>query len=351
MGGRVNGSVNDRKKNFSEADGNAASEHRKTRRTECSAGSSVNGAERNPVGTSQKPSGGVRRPQSGAQGATSRPQEGAPGPLNGGQAPNKQAHRRGSVILLRILTAVGGALALIAVIRLLLLFVPIKEIVVPEDSFYTAEELCETAELSLGKRLFGFSKSRVKNALTEEYPLLSDVKIKRTLGGTLTVIPEEHAADFYVNVSGTYCVLARADFRVLIETDDRERLAQHGLYEISLPDVRVAFLGEPLEFGEEKSNMYIETLLEALDASELSERITGIRAAERFDLSVIVDGKYDITLGSVSELERKLDYFIYMETSGATGIFESGSHAEVDLSDLTSPTIRAVDEIDATVSG
>ena len=195
--------------------------------------------------------------------------------------------------------------------------------------------------------MYGFSGARVRKALKKEYLLLENVKLKRSLGGTLTIIPVEVESDFFVNVSGSYYLLSRDDYRVLMETDDRERLTEHGFYEISLPEVRVAFIGRPLDFGTEGKTEYLATLLKTLDSSFLEGRITGIRASSRFNLSFIVDGKYDVMIGNVTDLDKKLET---LERLMQKEVFASGSDVEVNLTDLSAPTTRAVDQINTEVA-
>lgn len=328
--------VNDNKKQKSrEAASNTASAKRETRRADRSAGHSVQGDK---SGASMPHN--MRMP----------PKREANGQAPKTGAESRIEHRRGSVILLRVFISLATVIGVALVVRLLLLLVPIKEIVVSGGAYYTIEELCDTAGIEAGGRMFGFSTSRAEKKLLSEYGLLSDVTFRRTLGGTLTIQTKEKESDFYINVSGTYCLLSREDFCVLIQSESAERFEENGFYEISLPDVRVAFLGDVLEYGDEKENEYVSILLDALDESALAGRVTGIRAAERFRLSIIVDGKYDVSLGSVKDIADKLDYFTVMENSDATEIFRSGSCAEIDLSILSAPTVRAVDAIDSTVS-
>ncbi len=266
-----------------------------------------------------------------------------------GTEKTRTPHRRGSVILLRTLIILLTVVAVAVVVRLLLFLVPIREIVICDTSYHTEEELLEALDLETGERMFGFSKKKAEKRMLKDCTLLSSVRIRRSLGGTVTVSVEEKKSDFYVNVSGTYCLLGRADFRVLLECDSPDRFLAHGFYEISLPDVRVAFLGDKLEYGSEKENEYVSVFLDAIDTSPLKDRVTGVRAAERFNLSVIIDGRYDVALGDVRDIGDKLDYFLVMESSAETEIFSSGSDAEINLSVLNAPTVRAVDAIDTTV--
>ena len=259
-------------------------------------------------------------------------------------------HRRASVILLRALVACAVFSLLALVGRLLLLLIPIGTITVEGNAFYTKEELCEAAGLKEGDAIFGFSVGDADERLLEQYPLLSEVELERTLDGALTIRVKAHPSTFYIRVSGNYYMLGRADYRVLVESETPDRFLDYGLYEISLPDVRVAFLGEPLEFGEEERNYYLQVLFDTLDRSVFKDRITGVRAAERFGISFIVDGKYNVTVGSVSDLTRKLTYLSKMMESESSTVFRSGKPAEVNLSDLTAPTARSVEKINTQIS-
>lgn len=249
-------------------------------------------------------------------------------------------------MLLRVLIVLGALLLLIATVRLLLLLVPIEEIVLGGESFYTMEELCTAAGLKTGDRMFGFSAGKLKERLCDVYPLLSDVTFHRSFNGTLKIVPHEVESSFYLRVSGSYYLLSRDELRVLEECNDPERFLAYGCYEISLPDVRVAFIGELLVFGENGKTGYLTTLLDTLEASFLQDRITGVRASEQFALSVLVDGKYDITLGSVSGLERKLENLLFVLDELLP---DPESCAEIDLTDLSAPSVRKVDAIDTSV--
>lgn len=275
--------------------------------------------------------------------------------INGRKRTEKEGaqprHRRASYILLRALIAVSIAAFMGLAVRFSLLVIPIKSIEILGPSFYTEEEICEAMEIELGDALFGFGMRRAEKKLLAEFPLISGVEFHRTLGGALTISVAEEKSTFFVFVSGSYYVLGREDFRVLCETEDAERLKDYGLYEISLPDVRVAFLGELLEFGEEGQTYYLDALFDALDRSEFAGRITGVRAAERFNVSFIVDDKYNVTIGNVSDLERKLTYLSRMMASESSAIFTSGKDAEVNLSDLSAPSARTVERINTKISG
>ena len=261
-----------------------------------------------------------------------------------------EKHRKGSHVLLRGLIAACIALAVFFISWLLLLIVSIEEIVIPDGSFYTYEEICEAADLKIGGRMYLKSNASIRDSLMEQFPMLDDVKIDRDLNGVLKITPVETDYDFYIKVSGNYYLLSRKDYKVLYECEEPSRLTARGCYEISLPDVRVAFLGKPLEFGSEGNNGYVNMLLRTLENSFLKGRITGIRAAEQFNVSIIVDGKYNVLLGSVTDIQVKLNYLERMMNSDVSEVFTSGSDAEVNLTDLTAPAARMVEKINTTIS-
>ena len=256
-------------------------------------------------------------------------------------------HHKGSHVLLYVTAACVCLFVLYGIVRLALLVVPIREIRVEQSGFYTDEELISALELAEGGRMFGFSVKKKEAAVTAQYPFIARVKVDRGLGGVLTVRVEEKAAECFVKVSGYYYVLGKEDFCVLLESETADRLKEYGLYEISLPSVRTAFLGEALEFGEKDDGAYVQVLLSTLENSFLNGRVTGIRASSAYRISVIVDGKYDVMLGSVSDLERKLERLGQMMESE---LFRGGSDVEVDLSVLSAPAAKRVERINDEIS-
>ena len=188
-------------------------------------------------------------------------------------------HHKGSHALLYVTAAFVCLFALYWIVRLALLVVPIREFHVAQSGFYTEEEVISALGLEEGSRMFGFSLKDKEASVLSRYPLLARIEMDRGLGGRLTIRVEEKTAECFVKVSGYYYVLGKKDFRVLLESETADRLKEYGLYEISLPSVRTAFIGEPLEFGAEGEDDYVHTLLETVGNSFLHGRITGIRAS------------------------------------------------------------------------
>lgn len=252
-------------------------------------------------------------------------------------------HRKGSVILLCALLLIALVLTVSLIVRLALLLVPVREMTMEGTSFYSMEEIAAAAGIETGDRMYGFFTGAKERAVKAKLPILKNVTIKRSLSGTLTWIVEEHASEFYVEVAGNYYILSREEYRVLAECDSKERPEAYGLYEISLPAVRVAFLGEILDFGEEGRTGYLKTLLDTLRESGLYERIDGIRASDPYRIDVILDGQLEISLGSVSDLSLKLENLSRMMASEH---FPKDTPLVIDLTVLTAPSFQRVDAID-----
>ena len=316
---------------------------REARRPNGATGSFVkNGANRPPVKER-----GAEGPRGSAPPKRRGEGIGAENRREGSQRPPQRRHHRGSHILLYATGAIALGLLLYLIVRLALLIIPVREIAVTESDFFTAEEMIEAVGIGEGDRMFGFSVKEKEEHVLSKYPLLKSLRIRRSLSGKLTISAEEKDCKCYVKVSGCYYVLGWENFTVLLESDSDERLKEYGLYEISLPSVRTAFLGEALEFGKAGEGEYVGDLLETLESSFLKGRITGIRASSAYRISVIVDGKYDVVLGGMSDLERKLERLEIMMQSE---LFLGDAHVEVDLSVLSAPVAKRVERIDDKIS-
>ena len=74
-----------------------------------------------------------------------------------------------------------------------------------------------------------------------------------------------------------------------------------------LPNLKSLISGELPEFGADETEIRKALeLIAAIQSSTLKSRLTLVDMESRFDVNIIVDGKYNVYMGDISNVEEKL---------------------------------------------
>ncbi len=139
-------------------------------------------------------------------------------------------------------------------------------------------------------------------------------------------------------------------FRVLEIIENGESFASPFLH-VKLPTVLAIQKGSKIAFADADAELsYIATLCTALERSGLMENVTYIDLSERSALSCVLDGRFQIELGSSSgglrEMTEKLtNVKEVLEEKQKSGINMEEEIAILDASNLQKTTYRSVDSL------
>ena len=97
----------------------------------------------------------------------------------------------------------------------------------------------------------------------------------------------------------------------------------------------------------EKEYAYVFAFVDALMATPLAPRVTGMELGDRYDLWFVLDGRIKVRVGSMDELNRKLTMAERsLADSEASGHMPDDLPVLVDVSDPARIIHRASPEID-----
>ena len=246
--------------------------------------------------------------------------------------------------LLRVLMVfIGSVVLLLGLLLLLLPCFRVKKIEVSgELEGVTEQELIDASGVQIGEEIIGMDLRAVLDRLEAAYP-----NQRFTVSPTpfSIKIRVEQQAVAYMAYGENYFSLDR-DFRVLAVSDSAE--AFRGLLCIRLPEITGVTVGQPVVFADTGIDRgYISTMLELFEALELTDRVDLLDVSRKFNVSYVLDGSTRIVLGSVSDLEVKL------ELAGKMLDARQGSadYAVVDVSDLKKSTYRPMESYDMLMAG
>lgn len=246
-----------------------------------------------------------------------------------------------------------ATVALVALLILIFLF-PIRSIAVSgEVTMFNEGEIIEAAELSEGDSIFLRSSWDIKRTIRKNLPLADDIKVTKTLWGTVKIKITFDDVKYYTKVDGIHYAID-SDLRVLDSNESGAKYSAYGAVCVRLPETRPLEIGKKIVFYDTveetdtegellyevkdvKYYAYVTDFLSKLEDSGFWEQANSVLLTEKYDVTLIYADKYKIGFGSISELESKFRVLFGILDEGST---QYADKAEIDLSDPSAAIAR-----------
>lgn len=224
-----------------------------------------------------------------------------------------------------ILCFIFGALLLFFMARV---FLVVREINIVGLNSYDDTEVIEAGGIKMSGFMYSINKKQAENAITLYCPYVKSVYIDRKLPSMLELTVTEETAVYYTKLCGEYFMLTD-ELRAVGHAMDKNELDAAGYREIIIPKVTRAIAGRTIQFEDSVSTGYIRNIMKEINNSPLAERVTQVRAGDKFDIYVICNGIYSIYLGDTSDAAIKLSVASKILEDE---IFKPGINANIDVS-------------------
>ncbi len=204
-------------------------------------------------------------------------------------------------VLLIALTVLLCVLALISGFFTIRRFMKVRSFQVVGISRYEAEELIGASGVKLGDRLYAVDEKAVEERMIQSCPYLESVRVEQKLPNKLRIIVTEKTPRWYLEIAGSKYALDN-DLVVLTQT-----VKTDGMTKLILPDVKSALYGELPTFGDSETT--VRKTLEVISAvreSSFRSRLTEVDLSSRWDIRLVVDGRFFVSMGDMTDLEAKL---------------------------------------------
>lgn len=238
--------------------------------------------------------------------------------------------------LYMIILGMLGGVALTGALLFASGFWRVTEVTAQDGVLYTASVVEQYTGIHEGDKMLSFDSSAVVERLKKGLPLLDRIKVRKGLGGTLSISFEEITEVYYTCHNGNYYLIAMDDLEVLGAFSNATEAKRVGAVYVGIPEAARVRVGEKISFinlpyepdplpnapsgdasgGQsdyeietdepEVEYAYVSTFLETLEASPLAERVTGMELGDRYDLWLILDKRIQVRIGTMDELDRKL---------------------------------------------
>ena len=212
----------------------------------------------------------------------------------------RQLNKR-SVMLITV-TALLCVAAVFSVITVIKRFMKVETFEVVGISRYESEELVAASGVKKGDLLYALDRDAVEERILKECPYLESAKVKAKFPNRLRIIVEGKDPQWYLDLSGSLYTLD-SKLVVIAETSKVQ-----GVTKLILPDLQSAMYGEVPLFAESETER--KKTLEVIDAirgTSLKARLSEVDLSSRWDIRMVVDGKYDVIMGDMSDFSAKIN--------------------------------------------
>ena len=243
---------------------------------------------------------------------------------------------RDALISFVLILAVFAAMCF-AVYRLLFV---VSDVRGEGSSAYSSEDIVRASGVMEGDHLYSFRSSVASSLITHRLPQIKEVDVERKIPSTIVFNVTEEPCRYYADFYGEYRAIS-SSLRVMFSLS-AEEAAERGLVLLKLPAVQKAVAGDRAEFATLKNDGYIYDIAEAVASSPLSERIGIIDLRSKYDIKLVCDNKYLMTLGDSENAETKLRIAASVLEDE---MFNSDNKARIDLSDLSKTSVVIDDQL------
>lgn len=217
----------------------------------------------------------------------------------------------------------------------LTVFFNINDIAVTGNSHYSVNELISVSGLEKGDNLFKLNKFKLIDNMKDKLPYLKDVSIDRHLPVGIEFIVTETSPYMYIETDSGYYLLDET-LKVLERVDEQPE---------SLPAI-TGVKPVNLEIGtimtaEDSYETYLLDLADSLKTIIGDGHVTGIYVNALYDMGFEYEGRVNVMLGTLENVDNKLSLANYVLEEN-----RSGETAEIDVSNGVRAYYRSVTDKD-----
>lgn len=242
-------------------------------------------------------------------------------------------------ILLVGVTVAMCVLALVSAAFVLRSFLPVKEFVLSGVTQYDRSAIAGASGIKLGDKLYSIDVDEAERRMLDECPYLESVEIKRKFPGTVVFRVVERTPMWYVDVAGDYYALDHT-MLVIEESVSKDKYVNGGVAQLVMPNLRVVMCGALPEFGKDETEITKALeLISAVQSDPLKPRITLVDMESRFDVYIVIDGKYNVYMGDTANVTAKLSAMREIINSGDLDGYVG---ADIDASNPATISVRPI---------
>ena len=247
-------------------------------------------------------------------------------------------------IIMIVATALMCALATVGLTIFACSFLPVTKVELSGVTDFDKAEIVKLSGIEMGDKLYSIKTDDVEKHLMEVCPKFEKVEVKTKFPNTVVFKVTEKIPVWYIDIADSYYVLD-SNLEVIDEVLTKEHFEDRGVPQLVLPEVKSVMLGELPAFGdpENEDKTDVECALKIISAvqkTSFKARITTVDVSNRFDVKIVVDGKYYVQMGDYTNTEAKLKAVNAILTSDELKGMDTGEIIAIDPANISVNPLR-----------
>lgn len=224
------------------------------------------------------------------------------------QTRKKQTRNRVRMRGAGLLTRLFAVVVIAALVTFgITLFFRVETIQISGLEHIQAQQVLDASGLQYGDSMLLVNKSQIASRLKVQLPYIQEVRIHRQLPGTIRLeLTEAMPVAVVVSDTGEYWLMSR-DGTLLEQIPASQTEGYMMISGLSVLSPDAGQMPELAEEDSQKLSAMLE-LVSALSELELDPPVTGIDLGELFDIDLYCSDRFQIRLGSMTDLDYKLRY-------------------------------------------
>jgi len=198
-----------------------------------------------------------------------------------------------------------GAAVFVVLILAYALFFKVEVIEVYGNERYTVDEIIGKSGFERGDNLYLFNKYGRIQRMFSQLPYLKEVRIRRSLPGTIRIEVEEREPRLaLIADSGVW--LISVDGKILEEASTEEGLDGYSwVYGLQMEKAKI---GIDLSELKESGVTALTELLGAMEEEGITDKLGDVDLSEDYDIQFTYEGRFLVSTGMPENLDRKVVY-------------------------------------------
>lgn len=212
----------------------------------------------------------------------------------------RRRRRRNGGFILTLLTI---CIVVAAIVMSGTVFLKVADISVSGSTRYDSKDIIATSGIETGDNMFMINKFDVANRILEKYPYIESIKIRRRLPDTFLFNIKEREPAAYIENAGNRWLIDKNAYLLEMLSSEAETVVP----KISGAQITTPQAGARIVLKNENQLMPLCEVLSALEFSELSKNVRRIEIEKLYDIRIVYEDRFLVSLGDTEELTRKIE--------------------------------------------
>ncbi len=250
-------------------------------------------------------------------------------------------------------------LAIICLAKVILGFLPIKQFTCEGDTQYHIVEIVSASGLKQGDKLYKIDEDEAEEMILKNCPYVKSVEIETVFPSTLCFVIEEKEPGWYLEFGNEYYSLDY-DMELLVMETDEKKVTSRGMTKLVLPEVEEVIISSEMEepnvpvFASDDEQLRKETLeiIDKFRTHEIKSRLTMLDLSNRFEISMTIDHKYEVSFGNMDNFDIKMKKFMASLNIAQDPKYAGGTLTWTDtIGDFSFRPINAAPDVEEPIDG